>query len=270
MAMAKRRDRSDQLRQLAEVIFRLMREYELATTSRLKVGGPVGRILKHLPEWRAQRKGNEEGGRKAKEPSYFTMLEAANELKVPICAFSPTIEHQPITDPQRKVLTLFARWTLANFARRPEERAAYTSDFEDFEAYVTIRKQADRLAASQIGTDTQIEREEVEVLESIRGIGTDRLQVTYVRGNSMAERLHDGDRVLVDVHERTPQNGDIVAVDRGHLGRTIGYWRHAGKRYLLEKESEPTIDLGSADDFTILGTVKGIVWAPLAPRRQSR
>ena len=38
------------------------------------------------------------------------MLEAANELKVPICAFSPTIEHQPITDPQRKVLSDAALW----------------------------------------------------------------------------------------------------------------------------------------------------------------
>lgn len=264
--MAIRRDRSDQLRQLAEVIDRLMREYELATLKRLKVSGPVSRILKHLPD----RKDKDDGKRKAKAPSFFTVLEAANELNVPVCAFVPTIEHQPLTGPQRKMLTLLARWTLANFARRAEERGAYTSDFEDFEAYVTIRKQADTLAASQIGTDAQIEPEDVEVLKSIHGISSDRLQVTNVRGNSMADRLHHGDRVLVDVQLRAPQNGDMIAVDLGHLGRTIGYWRRTGKRYLLDKENEPTIDLGSPHDFTVLGTIKGIVWAPLGPRRRSR
>lgn len=269
MAMATRRDRSDQLRELATVFFRLMREFEMATTKRLKVSGPLSRLLDHSPEYRAVRGRSEKSGKRvAKEPGFFTLVDAVKEMNVPICALVPSIEHQALTEPQRKVLTLYARWSLANFAARADERAANTSDFEDFEAYVTIRKQSDVLAASPVGTDSQFEPEDADVLESIRGISSERLQVVRVRGNSMADRLHDGDRVLIDVHLRTPRNGEAIAVDRGHLGRTIGYWRREGKRCYLDKENAATIDLGSPDDFTILGTITRIVDAPFLPRER--
>ncbi|HVR38220.1 MAG TPA: S24 family peptidase [Thermoanaerobaculia bacterium] len=269
--MGTRRDRSSELRELANALFRLVREHEIATNYRVKAGGALGRILQHSPEWRALRGSQKKTKpRAAKEPSYFTIVDAADELKVPICAFVPTIEHQPLTEPQRKVLTLFARWTLANFARRNEERTAYTSDFEDFEAFTTIRKQAQAIAASQVGTDSQFEPGEASVLASIPGIRDERLQVITVRGDSMAGRIHHGDRVLIDIERRTPRNGEMVAVDRDHLGRTIGYWRRDGKRCYLDKENEPAIDLGMPGDFTILGTITGIVWAPFHGRPRSR
>jgi phage repressor protein C with HTH and peptisase S24 domain len=269
--MAKRRDRSDEIREIGRALFRLMREHEAANHTRLKVGGPLSHILGHVPEWRALRlrdgKGGEEGEeRLAKDPAFFTLLDAAKELNVPICAFVPTAEHQPLTDLQRKLLTLAGRWMLANFAARHEERAAYTSDFDDFEAYVTFEKVEYATAASRVGTDEQLGSELAEVLASIPGIPGERLQVTTVRGDSMADRLHHGDRVLVDVHRRTPRNGEMIAVDRGHLGRTIGYWRGERKRSFLDKENEPAIDLGSPSDFTILGTITAVVWSPIRPR----
>jgi phage repressor protein C with HTH and peptisase S24 domain len=267
--MAKRRERSKEVVELARAIFRLMREYEIATTSRLKVSGPLSHILNVLPEWRALRSGNKPEGRVSKEPSFFTIVDAARDMNVPICAFVPTIEHQPLTNPQREMLTLFSRWSLANFARRTDERVAYISDFEDFEPYVTVRKQAHTLAASPVGTDAQFEPEDFEVLASIPGISSERFQVVRVRGNSMADRLHDGDRVLVDMHLRTPHNGEMVAVDRGHLGRIIGYWRREGKRCYLDKHNDVTIDLGAPDDFRIYGTITRIVDAPIHPRRRS-
>jgi len=49
---------------------------------------------------------------------------------------------------------------LANFASSTDERAAYTSDFEDFEAYVTIRKQSDILAAGPASAGSPFERED--------------------------------------------------------------------------------------------------------------
>ena len=249
-----------------------MLEHEMANTTRVKVSSALSRILKHDEGWRALRVRKKEAKpsseRLAKEPSFFTFVEAANDLNVPICAFVPTMDHQPLTEPQRKVLTLFARWSLANFTPRDEERAAYTSDFEDFEAYVTIRKQAHTLAAGPVGTDAQFEAEDAEVLEAIKGIRDDRLQVIRIRGNSMADRLHDGDRVLIDVQLRTPRNGDMIAVDREHLGRLIGYWRRDGKRSFLDKHDGTTIDLGSPNDFTILGTITRIVDAPIGRRER--
>lgn len=262
--MAKRRDRSDEIREIGRALLRLMREHEVAHHTRLKIGSPISRILAHVPEWRALRP--QDDARKAKDPSFFALLDAANELKVPLCALVPTVEHQPLTDAQRKLLTLAARWTLANFARRDDERAAYTSDFEDFEAYVTFEKVEYASAASRVGTDEQLSAELVDVLASIPGIRGERLQVTTVRGDSMAEKLHHGDRVLVDVQRRTPRTGEMVVVDRGHLGRTIGYWRREGKACFLDKENEPAIALGSPGEFTILGTITGIVWSPIGAR----
>lgn len=265
--MAKR-DRSEELRELGRVLMRLKHEHEVANHTRLKVDSSLTRILNNAPEWRALRRRDEDSDddRRAKNPSFFTLLQAAQELKVPICAFAPTLEHQPLTDAQRKLLTLAARWMLANFAARDDERAAYTSDFEDFDAYVTFEKMEYASAASRVGTDEQLSTELVDVLASIPGIRGERLQVTTIRGDSMADRLHHGDRVLVDVQRRTPRNGEMIVVDRGHLGRTIGYWRSEGKRCLLDKENEATIDLGSPSDFTILGTITGIVWSPVGPR----
>ena len=266
--MATRRDRSNELRELARVLHRLMREHEVANHTRLKVTSPLSRILAHSSEWReARREEEERGGRVAKDPSFFTLVDAAKELKVPICAFLPTVEHQPLTDAQRKLLTLAARWTLANFARRPEERGAYSSDFEDFEAYVTFEKLEYDSAAGRVGADEQLPPEAVDIDASITGIRSERLQVTTVRGESMADRLRPGDRVLVDVYRRTPRDGDMVVVDRRHLGRTIGYWRRDGKRAFLDKENEQSIDLGAPGDYSILGTITAIVWSPVGRRR---
>lgn len=264
--MGKRRDRSEELLELARVLNRLKHEHEIANHTSLKINSALSRILAHDPEWRPLRPRNDDDARIAKEPSFFALVDAAKELKVPICAFVPTIEHQPLTDAQRKLLSLAARWMLANFAERSDERDAYRSDFDDFEPYVAFEKLDYASAASRVGTDEQLAAELAEVLASIPGIRGDRLQVTTVRGDSMADRLHHGDRVLVDVQRRTPRNGEMVAVDRGHLGRTIGYWRREGKRCFLDKENEATIDLGSPNDFTILGTVKAVVWAPIGLR----
>lgn len=266
--MATRRDRSDELRAIARVIHRLKQEHEIANHTRFKVTPALHRILKHAPEYRElQRREEEDDTRSAKDPSFFTLLDAAQALNVPICAFVPTIEHQPLTEAQQKLLTLAARWTLANFARSTEERGAYTSDFEDFEAYVAFEKLEYRSAAGPVGSDEQLPPEAVDVDGSITGIRSERLQVTTVRGDSMAERLRDRDRVLVDVYRRRPINGEMVVVDRFHLGRTIGYWRQQGKRAFLDKENGAPIDLGAPNDYRILGTITGIVWSPIGRRR---
>ena len=265
--MATRRDRSDELRALARVLHRLMREHEIANHTRLKLTPPLQRILKLAPEYREAQRREEHDTRSAKDPSFFTLVDAAEALKVPICAFVPTVEHQPVTDAQRKLLTLAARWTLANFARSPEERGAYTSDFEDFEPYVTIQKLEYRSAAGSGGSDEQLPPEAVPVDASIPGIGSERFQVTTVSGDSMAERLRHGDRVLVDLDRRKPVNGEMVVVDLLHLGRTIGYWREQENRAFLDKENASPIALGEADDYKILGTITGIVWSPIGRRR---
>ena len=267
---SRRRDRSDELRKVASNLYRLMREREIATTRRLKIDSKVTHILNHSSEYQQLRLRGKVDGRKAKDPAFLTLVDIASELEVPLCALMPTIDHQAITAPEREVLTRVSRWILGKFAKRQEERVAYQSDVDDFEAYVTVRKQAFPSAASPTGADEQLEPEDVEVLKAIPGILEDRFQVTTVRGDSMTDRLHPGDRVLVDVSRRKPLEGEIVVVDRGHLGRTIGYWYQRGDRCYLEKHNGATINLGSADDWQILGTVTRIVDAPLLRRERKK
>lgn len=81
----------------------------------------------------------------------------------------------------------------------------------------------------------------------------------------MTEGLRHRSSVLVDVQHHSPRNGGMIVVDRGHFGSTIGYWHTEGKRWLLDKENEPIIDLGSPGDVTILGPT-GIVWSPISLR----
>jgi SOS-response transcriptional repressor LexA len=132
------------------------------------------------------------------------------------------------------------------------------------------RKQAYLSAAGLMGPDEQSEPEDADVLKSIRGISDDRYQVTTVRGDSMVDRLHPGDQVLIDVTRRKPLEGEVVVVDRGHLGRTIGYWHREGDRCYLEKHNGATIDLGLPGDWQILGTITRIVNAPLLRRERKR
>jgi phage repressor protein C with HTH and peptisase S24 domain len=271
--MASRRDRSAELVTLATALYRLIREFEIANPSdHVKIDSALTRILQHSAEYRLHSRREARAGRKAKDPSFFTILDALTMLKAPLCALMPTIEHQPLTEPQREVLTMEARWRLANFARRAGERAMYASDFDDPEPYVTVRKQAESIAASQAGTDSQFEPDTADVLKSIPRLGDAKLQVVFVRGNSMAERIRAGDRVLIDTAARKPLNGDIVAVDREHLGRTMGYWSQQGQRCFLDKHNptEDTISLGPPDEWTILGTITRIVDSPLNRRDRPR
>src|SRR5436190_1189399 len=86
-AMARRRDRSEEIRKLASALFRLMREHEIANTTRLKVTAPLHRVLVHSKEYRALRGRQKQGeGRMAKDPSFFTIADAARDLNLPICA----------------------------------------------------------------------------------------------------------------------------------------------------------------------------------------
>ncbi|HYU25138.1 MAG TPA: S24/S26 family peptidase [Thermoanaerobaculia bacterium] len=84
----------------------------------------------------------------------------------------------------------------------------------------------------------------------------------------MTDRLNPGDRVLIDVSRRTPREGEVVVVDRGHLGRTIGYWCRKGGRCYLEKHNGATIDLGPPNEWQVLGTITRIVDAPLHRRER--
>jgi phage repressor protein C with HTH and peptisase S24 domain len=108
-----------------------------------------------------------------------------------------------------------------------------------------------------------------EVLHSIRDVRNGALQVIRVIGDSMADLLLDGYKVIVDTRSRTPKEHDVVAVYVRSEGGIIGYWHEEAKGRIALKKHNPDYDevrLGHPTEWFVVGTITKIVEAPL-PRR---
>ena len=110
-----------------------------------------------------------------------------------------------------------------------------------------------------------------EGLHSIRDVRSAALQVIHVIGDSMADLLLDGYKVLIDTRLQSPKNRDVVAVYIRNEGGILGYWREESKGRIILDKHNPDYDpapLGHRSEWFLLGTVTKIVEAPLP--RQSR
>jgi transcriptional regulator with XRE-family HTH domain len=135
-----------------------------------------------------------------------------------------------------------------------------------------IVPEAAQLAAGPRGIESDSPLSTAQVIHSIRDVRNALLQVVRVIGDSMADVLRDGYKVLVDTTLTTPANGDIVAVYVKDEGGMIGYWNKQGDSYSLTKENPDysRVDLGDPTEWLLWGTVTTIVEAPLErkPRRK--
>lgn len=119
------------------------------------------------------------------------------------------------------------------------------------------------------GAEAEFQLVFTHVLHSIREVREGRLQVVRVIGDSMADKIEDGYKILIDTRRTTPVNGEMVAVYLKSEGGVIGYWRREQRRFYLDKynpEHKP-IALGHPDEWTLWGTAITIVEAPIERRR---
>ncbi len=103
-----------------------------------------------------------------------------------------------------------------------------------------------------------------DVLHSIRDVRNGALQVVKVIGDSMADLLQDGYKILVDTRLRKPQKGDLVAVYIKSEGGVIGYWREEARGHVVLDKHNPDHDpvtLGHHTEWFLVGTVTKIVEA---------
>jgi len=125
------------------------------------------------------------------------------------------------------------------------------------------------MAAGRSGIEADRPLLTTEVLHSIRDVRNGALQVVRVIGDSMADLLLDGYKVLVDTRLKKPQRGDLVAVYIKAEGGVIGFWREESRgEIFLDKRNDqyPPVKLGHHSEWFLVGTITKIVEAPL-PRR---
>lgn len=129
-----------------------------------------------------------------------------------------------------------------------------------------------QLAAGPRGILSDSPLSTAQVIHSIRDVRNALLQVVRVIGDSMADVLQHGYKVLVDTTLTTPANGDIVAVYVKDEGGMIGYWNKQGDQFSLLKENPDysRVDLGEPSEWLLWGTVTTIVEAPLERRPRRR
>ncbi|HEY0156160.1 MAG TPA: S24 family peptidase [Thermoanaerobaculia bacterium] len=122
------------------------------------------------------------------------------------------------------------------------------------------------MAAGPAGIDGDRPLMTTDVLHSIRDVRNGALQVIKVIGDSMADLLQDGYKVLVDTRLKKPQPRDLVAVYIKDEGGVIGYWREvAHGRVVLDKHNPDfeSVELGHHTGWFLVGTITKIVEAPL-------
>jgi hypothetical protein len=119
------------------------------------------------------------------------------------------------------------------------------------------------------GAEADFQLMATHVLHSIREVREGRLQVIRVIGDSMADRIEDGYKILVDTRLIRPSNGHMVAVYVKSEGGLLGYWRYERGRYWLDKHNTAykPVALGHPDEWILWGTATTIVEAPIEHRR---
>ena len=96
-----------------------------------------------------------------------------------------------------------------------------------------------------------------------KGLLGRRLEVYYGMGDSMEPRIHDGDAVLVDRDDVTPNDGDIFVID-GHGGAMAKRLTNIDGRWFFESDNrtdpkwrKPT-PMDGKHTYTIVGKVRWI------------
>lgn len=271
---------------LAKAIHRRMRDWEESHGQPFKKDDTLSRLLENDPDYEPYRKRNPAKRRgPAVSPGVFTIKRIAEQLDTTVGDLLGEREFDVTIGDRRRIRELleFLRQRLAldsieevepqsleyrfpiPFARFRERDYDYP---QALHAWVVPEIP---MAAGPSGIETDRPLLTTEVLHSIRDVRHGALQVIKVIGDSMADLLLDGYKVLVDTRLKNPKNGDLVAVYVKAEGGVIGYWREESRgRVILDKhnpEYKP-VPLGHHTEWFLVGTITKVVEAPL-PRQRS-
>lgn len=269
---------------LAKAIHQRMREWEAVNAADFKIDNALSRILENDPDYepyRPRSKGKSRGP--AVEPSVFTIKKIAERLDTTVSdLLGETTLDITISDRRRiRDWIEFLRQRLLldsvddaipqpleyRFPIRQERFIEREYDYpQALHAWIVPDMPA---AAGKGGIELDRPLLTTEVLHSIRDVRNGSLQVIRVIGDSMADRLLDGYKVLVDTRLQSPNERDLVAVYVRSEGGVIGYWHQESKGRIVLQKHNPDYDelrLGHPSEWFLVGIITKIVEAPLLRR----
>lgn len=267
---------------LAKAVHRRLRDWEAAHGQPLKISHNLSRLLENDPDYEPYRPRSEAKQRgPATAPGIFTIKRIAEQLDTTVGDLLGEREFDVTIGDRRRIRELmeFLRQRLAldsiedaepqeleyRFPIPPDRFRERDYDYpQALHAWVVPETP---MAAGGSGIEADRPLLTTEVLHSIRDVRNGALQVIRVIGDSMADLLLDGYKVLVDTRLKTPKNGDLVAVYIKDEGGVIGYWREeAGRRFALDKHNGAykRVELGHPVGWFLVGTITKIVEAPLS------
>jgi len=250
-----------------------------------KITPTASRILENDPDYLPYRERAEDKKRKpSRNPGIVTIKKFATDLETTVGHLLGERGFELSTDDRRRLLDvvrfLTVTFRLDAIDEAPSEATSErASDFlfpvsasefiprdhdypRNLHAWVVPEHNS---MAGPTGFEEDLSLRTTDILHSIREVRTGRVQVVRVVGDSMADVLKNGWKVLVDTSQTTPSEGDLVAVYLKDEGSLLGYWHRRSHRVEIRKANpdyDPVI-LGSPDEWIVWGKVTTIVEAPL-------
>jgi len=272
---------------LAKAIHRRMRDWEEAHGQPFKKENNLSRLLENDPGYEPYRKRDPDKQRgPAVAPGIFTIKRIAEQLDTTVGDLLGEREFDVTIGDRRRIRELleFLRQRLAldsieDVAPQPLEYrfpvppARFKErDYDYPQALHAWVVPEVSMAAGPSGIEGDWPLLTTDVLHSIRDVRNGALQVVKVIGDSMADLLQDGYKILVDTRLKKPQKGDLVAVYIKTEGGVIGYWREEARGQVVLDKHNPdhdSVNLGHHTEWFLVGTVTKIVEAGIPRPRHS-
>lgn len=259
----KRRDRRADAVALGKAVHAAIDAYNRRDPHRpFAIDDAASRILENDPDYHPPRRRAENKKRQPTEnPGVFTVQAVARRLGTTVGELLAEPGHEITANDLRNF-----RW-ISDFLRMrfpideltpqsiPDHRAFIEKDFTFPRALTTTKIAQKREVAAGLPMERDFDIAEAEI---IGGGKTATLFAARVKGRSMADRIRDGNIIVIDAAQTTPRQHDPVAVYIENEGGVLGYWRVDKGTYWLDKHNRTefaSIRLGNPTEWRVLGLI---------------
>jgi len=235
----------------------------------------VSRILSNDPGYAQTRKRSVRGKRPpTANPGIFTVKGIADRLGTTVGAWLGERGFEVNTSDIRSF-----RWIVSFLYMRyvadaepesalPDESSFVAKDFSFPQPLVmTTIKNKGEVEAGVSGRKSDFEITSADIVGTLKNPA---LVAAVVKGRSMADRIRDGDTIVIDTAQTIPKQGDPVAVNIENEGGILGYWRAEAGMYYLDKHNAnefASVKLPHASEWRVIGVV---TFVQSRTRRQDR
>ena len=258
-----RRDHRERIRALAKAVHAAKNAYNRRSPhAPAAIDDATSRILENDPEYHPVRRRT--AGKKrppTENPGIFTVSAIAQRLDTTVGALLGERGFEITNDDLRSF-----RW-IADFLRMrfpldkvlpataPDEQSFIEKEFSYPRPLTTTKiEQRGEVAAGETPIESDFEYAEAEIIGTIK---TPSLFSAQVRGQSMADRIRDGDTIVIDTARTTPKQHEPVAVYIHNQGGVLGYWRVEAGAYYLDKHNQDVreVKLGHPSEWHVVGVI---------------